>query len=308
MLHKVTRRLFIDAPGACETQTESLAAVLICRDEEDYIDEWIRYHVLAGVRHFYIYDNGSVDSTVAKASVHGRGEVMIKIHPWKIHAAIGKYFISAQEIAYVHAVLNYGHKHRWMAFIDTDEFLVPRKHLTVVEALEHLQEHSNISLPWTEFGHCGHVNKPTDPCLFAYTLKHQHNNYKYHHFKCILDPCKITQQGVHDCFTADMEEGTVNDKGQIAPISGREDATGFVSSEYIQLNHYVTKSIEENERKLGKIFHGHSESERIGRAGPNIRRLSKNLLEDTAAIEFLRRHGIENSREYNQYISDCPDL
>ena len=304
LAHKLASRLFIDAPGTCETQTKSLAAVLICRDEEDYIDEWIRYHVLAGVRHFYIYDNGSVDSTVAKASVHDREGVRIKIHPWKIHSAIGKYFISPQDIAYVHAVLNYGRKHRWMAFIDTDEFLVPRKHLTIVEALEHLGEHSNISLPWTEFGHCGHVNKPADPCLFAYTLKHQHNRYKYHHFKCILDPCKIIKQGVHDCFTADMGEGTANDKGQVAPISARGDTEGFVSSEYIQLNHYETKSIKEHERKLEKILYGALVSERIGRVAPTIGRLSENVIEDTAAIDFLRRHGIENSDEYGLYISN----
>ena len=36
-----------------------LAVVAIMKDEEPYVKEWLDYHLLAGVDHFYIYDNDS---------------------------------------------------------------------------------------------------------------------------------------------------------------------------------------------------------------------------------------------------------
>ena len=301
--HKVVGHFRIDASATGATQENNLAVVLICRDVEDYIDEWIRYHELAGVRHFYIYDNGSADSTAAKASAHHRQGTYVKVHPWKLNIDVEGWSLCPQVTAYVHAALFYGSRHRWMAFIDIDEFIVPRQHATAIEALDRLREHSNISLSWSQFGHCGHKSKPSEPCVFAYTQRHQHNKYGFQHFKCILDPCQITMHGVHACHTLAMGEKTSNDQGQVEAIGNRAAAAGFVSSEYLQLNHYETKSIEEHEAKLSKIFYGHSVSERISRAGHLIDRLSKNVVHDNAAIDFLSRHGINDSYSYSQYIN-----
>jgi hypothetical protein len=32
---------------------------LIIKDENDYINEWLDWHLKVGFEHFYIYDNGS---------------------------------------------------------------------------------------------------------------------------------------------------------------------------------------------------------------------------------------------------------
>ena len=39
-----------------------LSVVAIIRDEAIYMQEWLDYHILAGVDKFYIYDNGSKDN------------------------------------------------------------------------------------------------------------------------------------------------------------------------------------------------------------------------------------------------------
>ena len=36
-----------------------LSLCLICKDENDYLAEWLDYHILMGVERFYIYDNES---------------------------------------------------------------------------------------------------------------------------------------------------------------------------------------------------------------------------------------------------------
>ena len=38
-----------------------LAVVTIIKNEAPYIKEWLDYHLLAGVNHFYLYDNQDDD-------------------------------------------------------------------------------------------------------------------------------------------------------------------------------------------------------------------------------------------------------
>ena len=300
---KISRFLFIDAHSAGASQENNLAVVLICKDEEDYVDEWIRYHELAGVRHFYIYDNDSSDGTAAKARAHNRGETVVIVHPWRLKASAGQCAVGPQEAAYVQAALCYGHKHRWMAFIDIDEFIVPRQHGTIIEALDHLKRFSNISLPWSQFGHCGHATKPSDPCAFAYMLRHQQDVHYIHEFKCIIDPTKLSMVSLHYCMTTDMESTTSNDKGQVEENSDRMLAAGFVSNEYLQLNHYRAKSIEETNAKLQRIMHGWIAAERAFIINTYANAMNTNLVEDTTILDFLSRHGIDSSQDYNRYIN-----
>ena len=300
---KVAQFLFIDAPSAGEAQKNNLAVVLICKDEEEYVDEWIRYHELAGVRHFYIYDNDSSDNTATKARAHNRAGTTVIVHPWRLKANAGQCAVCPQSAAYTHAVLCYGHKHRWMAFIDADEFIVPRQHGTIIEALERLDRHSNISLSWSQFGHCGHATKPSEPCAFAYTLRHQPDIQRPDHFKCIIDPTKLSMIYMHYCMTTDMRQATSNDKGQVEENKNRTGAAGFVSGEYLQLNHYRIKSIEEINAKLQRIMYGWVMTERAFRINTYTHELNTNLVKDTAIIDFLCRHGIHSSQEYSQYIN-----
>ena len=39
-----------------------LAVVAIFKNEGRYLDEWLAYHLLAGVEHFYLYNNDSSDN------------------------------------------------------------------------------------------------------------------------------------------------------------------------------------------------------------------------------------------------------
>ena len=39
----------------------NLAVAAIFKDEAPYLREWLDYHLLAGVEHFYLYNNDSTD-------------------------------------------------------------------------------------------------------------------------------------------------------------------------------------------------------------------------------------------------------
>jgi hypothetical protein len=36
-----------------------ISACLLAKNENDYINEWLQWHINLGVEHFYIYDNES---------------------------------------------------------------------------------------------------------------------------------------------------------------------------------------------------------------------------------------------------------
>lgn len=42
------------------------------KNEKPYLKEWLEYHLLQGVEHFYLCDNGSTDGTDAYLEPYGR--------------------------------------------------------------------------------------------------------------------------------------------------------------------------------------------------------------------------------------------
>ena len=96
---------------------EGLAFVLIAKNEAPYITEWLDFHIKQGVSHFIIYDNESTDNLreVLRPYIES-GTVIYSIITGKIR----------QLDAYNMALHDYGHKFKYMGFIDADEFVFIR--------------------------------------------------------------------------------------------------------------------------------------------------------------------------------------
>ena len=63
------RRLWLPHPVVeVRPAKHFLTIFVIVRNEAPYIDEWIEFHRMMGVSHFFIYDNGSSDDTVDRLS------------------------------------------------------------------------------------------------------------------------------------------------------------------------------------------------------------------------------------------------
>ena len=129
-----------------------LAIVLIIKNGAPYMREWIEYHLLAGVDHFYIYDNESTDNLqeVLKPYIDA-GFVDCKKFPGK----------SAQCAAYNDAVENYRFDCRYMAFIDDDEFIRPLDPTQSIkdvlrEVFDKNPEAAGLTLNGYKFGSSGH--------------------------------------------------------------------------------------------------------------------------------------------------------
>lgn len=241
------------SPTAPEPEREGLAIVAIVKNEERYVEEWARFHLAAGVRQFFIYDNGSTDGTVEAIEGALPGEALM-VTPWaqRVFDARSGAEVHSQVLAYTHALANFGSRFRWMAFIDVDEFIVPMDGGLITEALVELGEAAHVSLPWHMFGRAGHQEMPEGGVLENYLERMAHPQRAKHalNWKCIVDPSLVTAVRVHSMEVDGKSEG-INDVGIFAPHSKRGDAS-FYSNARLQLNHYYTRSNAELEAKIAR--------------------------------------------------------
>jgi len=248
---KAVTQLILEPPKPSAGR-QGLAIVLIVKDEEQHIEEWVAFHLAAGVAHFYVYDNGCTDQTLARlVSVAGAKATIV---PWdqKLWDARSGAELHNQVLAYAHAIRNFGSGHRWMSFIDADEFLVPKAQADLPSCLAHLEDEACVSLPWHMFGRNGFETPPQGGIVANYTQRHPDplDPKGVCNFKLILDPCRVTSMGVH-IAQCDQRDCTVNDSGAQTTSQTRRDPS-FYSADFIQLNHYYTRSNSELEAKINR--------------------------------------------------------
>lgn len=106
-----------------------LAVVAIMKNEAPYVKEWLDYHLLAGVDHFFIYDNDSPDNLKQVLQPYiNDGLVTYKFYPGK----------ARQYEAYNEAIQDYKFFCKYMAFIDADEFIFPQNNKSVPEVVNEI--------------------------------------------------------------------------------------------------------------------------------------------------------------------------
>ena len=129
-----------------------LAIAAILKNEGHYIKEWLDYHLLAGVDHFYLYDNDSTDNYAELVAPYVEAGLVTSK---KLSGG------SAQFAAYTFAVRDHRFDGRYMAFVDLDEFILPRATTDTISAtlddvLKNFPDASGLAINWQLYGSSGH--------------------------------------------------------------------------------------------------------------------------------------------------------
>jgi Glycosyltransferase family 92 len=140
------------------TWTWPLAIAAVFQDEARWLAEWLDYHLLLGVQHFYLYNNRSKDNhcDVLRPYLE-REEVDLIEWPY----VGGKTYDAVQCDAYHDALNRAGNTVKWLAIIDVDEFLVPVKDDDLTLVLERFELDPTIGgvcVEWVCFG-TSHLSK-----------------------------------------------------------------------------------------------------------------------------------------------------
>jgi hypothetical protein len=213
-----------------------LGVVVIIRDEAPYLDEWLAYHHALGVDHFFIYDNGSTD------------ELHTVIEPWVNHGLVTLVhwpLPGGQIDAYSHALRFYGPSCDWLAYFDVDEFVVPLVDDDIPAVLARFHDAADVRIPRVDFGFSGHRQPPDALTIEAYTEVADvfgRDPSKPPRVKSVVQPRSISAVGIHTATVADDPRGP---DGKAVPSR----TVGNACWEFVQLNHYYTRSFEEFEAK-----------------------------------------------------------
>lgn len=235
--------------------------VLIIQNEASYMKEWIEYHRMLGVDHFYIYDNKSTDDLREfLAEYISQGIVTYE------------YWTDGQSEAYQHAVDHYKLESKYMAFIDVDEFLVPvdspddvklayflddivntyRKSMRVLGMQKLLA--GGVGVNWRFYGTGGHKKKPVGLVIENYMYRLPEKEVESAHIKTIANPRVVLACHPHHM---DYLQGFVclSENGSYITDMLFFDGRG----EKLRLNHYFTRSEEELYYKTCQRGYGYLE-------------------------------------------------
>ena len=146
----------------------NVCLVAIVKDEEPFLDEWLLYHQMIGIDHFFIYDDDPRFELAAFLQPHEAYTTVVNWHG-KDRNYAGR---NNQTKAYWHAVQKHIAPFEWVVFLDADEFLVFNGLDNINTFLAKFDEEVTcISLNWHVFGHNGYYDDPEGLITAALTKR-----------------------------------------------------------------------------------------------------------------------------------------
>jgi len=218
-----------------------LAICTVFRDDAPYLEEWIEFHRLLGVEHFFLYNHLSKDdfAKVLKSYI-AEGVVDLIDWPYDFPDDNHEAWIRIQTMAFNDAIEKNRETCRWIAFIDTDEFLFPCKDDHLVHFLKDYEEFGGLCIAWQLFG-TSHVSKilPGELMIEKLVLAGDLNYHSFH--KSIVQPHCVHYFGqVHSPVYISPYFHVNGRKERIeANVMFSQDSQD--SRDIIRINHYWTR-------------------------------------------------------------------
>jgi hypothetical protein len=266
--------------------SSDIPLVMICamvKDEDPYVDEWIKYHLKLGFDLIQLYDNRRNTSTKLASLPQSYSQRVKVLH------YVGD---GVQNRAYTNCHDQYIDQQAWVAFIDIDEFIVLRKHSTITELLLATvipNKDGALSLSRIPFGSNGHKHYSSEPVLSRFTARRQEPDI---FVKTIAFLPAIRRIELHFVRLLSGKHG-VDCHGN--PIKAAVHNTP--SEDIAAINHYFTKSAEEFKLKKLRGM-GHTKNKRQRYSGEvGLRLIAKefamynnesNSVQDTRAWDWYR--------------------
>lgn len=223
-LKEETQALVANGWNTALPHVGKIALVCIAKNEQDYIHEWIDYHLKLGVDEIFVYEN-DWDSGLDHESV-------IRI-PWNGER---QQIYAYNSFLYTHAV-----DYDWVIFLDVDEFLVLHKHASIRDFLKDYgnlpKDVDGIAVNWMMFGDNGAVSN--GPVVDRFTRR---GKLPDRHIKMIvrLNAPRL-MMGPHHSYGFWMDTNKFVGHGQ-----NNYDGPCDV----IQINHYFCKTLHEFQEKM----------------------------------------------------------
>ena len=220
--------------GEPKTFKYNLSLLLCVRDEGRNLAEWIEYHLLQGVEHFYIYDNDSKDDTQQVLLPYvERG--LVSLIPFT-----GR----GQQVAmYRDAIMKFRDETRWLGIIDCDEFFFLKNGQRLADFIRGYEGFSQLLVHWVFYGSSGRRERGEGLVVERFRM---HAQKPSSITKAILNPRKVFVLGVHSSRVIGDSCNETKKAVHLSYVDGilccNEEPP---VANLICLNHYCVKSWEE---------------------------------------------------------------
>jgi glycosyl transferase family 92 len=213
-----------------------LAICAIFKDEARYLAEWVTFHRIQGVEHFYLYDNRSADDWRSALGPEIEAGI-VEVQDWPQ--------IYPQQGAYNDCLNRHRKQARWIAFIDIDEFLFSPTGKPLPEVLREFEMYPGVVVNWRMFGTNGWKHPP-EGLVTENFLMRAPNPYPDHQFvKSIVNPrAAINNAGPHYFQLRGHPVG--EDR---VPV---QSPFRTPTADLLRINHYYSKSEEDFRRKTSR--------------------------------------------------------
>lgn len=191
--------LFLVTPlfGFCGYKYD-ISICAIFQNEAPYLAEWIEYHMLLGVDHFYLYNNNSDDSYKESLKYYIKNKKVTLID-WPTPKEGD--WTNYQVLAYNDCLKQFRHKTKWLAVIDIDEFIHLKLHDNLQEFLKHYEDVGGVTLNWQVFGTSWVSKIPKDQLLIdALYLRAESDHPMNKWYKSIMRTERIHFLSVHNAL------------------------------------------------------------------------------------------------------------
>jgi Glycosyltransferase family 92 len=214
-----------------------LSVVAIFQNEAPFLKEWIEFHRLIGVKHFWLYNNNSKDEfkSILKPYIK---KGIVELIDWP--SPPDKDWTPYQNTAYADCLSRCIERTKWLAAIDIDEFIVPVHYahevLDVLRKIELKRPNvGGLMLFWQFFGTSHLKETPQNTTLVENLLLKAHKNYPGNaQVKTICRPELVEHCYVHCCiYKPGYRDMTLN---------GRGGPHQPIQTKPIRIHHYFTRT------------------------------------------------------------------
>lgn len=224
----------------------------IFKNESLYLREWIEYHKIVGIEHFYLYNNNSeddYDSVLASYIADG----IVTLIQWPM--------TQGQTQAYNDCIENYAHETEWLSFIDIDEFIYPNKTENVYDFLRPFQKNRPVVLAyWKCFGADGKIARDMNSLVIeSFTKcreKYSTVSKIFYNTAYSFDKNDRHNTALHHTAWGKYKNTAlppVNVYDKVCVLGRNPVPKNAVPAHFpLQINHYVTKSYQEYVDKTSK--------------------------------------------------------
>jgi hypothetical protein len=188
LINKAKRFYFYPPLNAQKKYPCELSIAAIFQNEASYLKEWLEFHKLIGCQHFYLFNHLSTDHFQEVLKPY-KEQGLVTLIEWPFPAANLEIWNDIQCKAYEYALKLAKHQTKWLAFIDTDEFLFSVNEDNLANTLKAYESFAGVCVNWQIFGTSGVAKIPSDELLIENLYKKAPENYPSNlHVKSIVRP------------------------------------------------------------------------------------------------------------------------